>query len=146
MGDDPIAPRLPTTAQVHGFFTKLSMGAAYQLQSRDVYRVCKLLPLERRMSLFLSAFGFYVSNAVTMYSVQMTAFLFALLAVSNLLTTYAINKVQMSAEIINVFDREAADIAYWYGSRTASETEVIDDVHYHPVVPRTLRLGVRYAL
>ena len=41
------------------------------------------------MSLFLSAFGFYVSNAVTMYSVQMAAFLFALLAVSNLLTTYA---------------------------------------------------------
>jgi len=76
-------------AEVHGFFTKLSMGAAYQLQSRDVYRVCKLLPLERRMSLFLSAFGFYVSNAVTMYSVQMAAFLFALLAVSNLLTTYA---------------------------------------------------------
>ena len=63
----------------------------------------------------------------------------------NLLTTYAVNEWQLSAEIINVFDREAADIAYWYGSRTASETEVIDDIHYHPVVPRTLRLGVRYA-
>ena len=63
----------------------------------------------------------------------------------NLLTTYAFNGWQISAEIINVFNREAADIAYWYGSRTASETGVIDDVHYHPVVPRTLRLGVRYA-
>ena len=49
----------------------------------------------------------------------------------NLLTTYAVNGWQISAEIINVFDREAADIAYWYGSRTATETEVIDDVHYH---------------
>ena len=63
----------------------------------------------------------------------------------NLLTTYAVNAWQISAEIINVFDRKAADIAYWYGSRTASETMVIDDVHYHPVVPRTFRLGARYA-
>jgi len=63
----------------------------------------------------------------------------------NLLTTYAVNVWQISAEIINVFDREASDIAYWYGSRTASETEVIDDVHFHPVVPRTIRLGLRYA-
>jgi callose synthase len=76
-------------SEVNGFFAKLSMDAAYQLQSRDVYRLCKLLPLERRAALFSSAFGFYVSNAVTMYSVQLTAWLFAILAVGNLLTTYA---------------------------------------------------------
>ncbi len=63
----------------------------------------------------------------------------------NLLTTYTVDAWQVSLEMINVFNREAADIAYWYGSRTDSETEVVEDIHIHPVVPRTLRLGVRYA-
>ena len=66
----------------------MSQGAAYQLQSRDVYRVSKLLPLERRASLFFSVFSFYVANAITMYVVHITTVLYALLAVSNLLTTY----------------------------------------------------------
>ena len=75
-------------SEINGFFAKLSQGAAYQLQSRDVYRVSKLLPLERRASLFFSVFSFYVANAITMYVVHITTVLYALLAVSNLLTTY----------------------------------------------------------
>ncbi len=78
-----------TLAEISGFFAKLSQGAAFQLQSRDVYRLCRLLPLERKLSVFFSVFGFYVANAITMYTVQITAFIYAVLAVGGLLTTYA---------------------------------------------------------
>ena len=76
-------------AEINGFFAKLSQGAAYQLQSRDVYRCSRLLPIERRASMFFSAFGFYVINAAVMYVVHITAYVYAILAVTNLMTTFS---------------------------------------------------------
>jgi len=76
-------------AEINGFFAKLSQGAAYQLQSRDVFRCSRLLPIERRASMFFSAFGFYVANAIVMYVVHITAYVYAILAVTNMMTTYA---------------------------------------------------------
>ena len=76
-------------SEVNGFFAKLSQGAAYQLQSRDVFRASRLLPIERRISMFFTAFGFYVCNAIVMYTVHITAFAYALFAVTNLLTTFS---------------------------------------------------------
>ena len=39
--------RMTNLGEIHGFFAKLSQGAAGQLMSRDVYRITRLLPTER---------------------------------------------------------------------------------------------------
>lgn len=46
-------------------------------------------------------------------------------------------------EILNLFDAEIDDIAYFYGSRLQGESpEGVDDVHFHPAEPLTLRIGM----
>ena len=46
-------------------------------------------------------------------------------------------------EILNLFDDEVDDIAYFYGSRLQGEPpEGVDDVHFHPAEPLTLRIGM----
>jgi hypothetical protein len=49
-------------------------------------------------------------------------------------------------EGFNLFDARASDIDYFYASRLPGEpAEGIGDVHTHPVVPRTLRVALRFA-
>ena len=43
--------RMTNLGEISGFFAKLSQGTAYQMMSRDLYRVCKALPIERKLSL-----------------------------------------------------------------------------------------------
>jgi outer membrane receptor protein involved in Fe transport len=51
---------------------------------------------------------------------------------------------QVTADVFNLFDRRASDVDYYYTSRLAGEPEQgVDDIHYHPVEPRTLRLTLR---
>jgi hypothetical protein len=46
-------------------------------------------------------------------------------------------------EILNVLDRANHDIAYFYRSRLRGEpVDGVDDIHFHPAEPRTLRLSV----
>ncbi len=50
------------------------------------------------------------------------------------------NRYKLSAAIYNVFDRDDSDINYFYESRLASEAAPVEDIHFHPVEPRTLRV------
>jgi outer membrane receptor protein involved in Fe transport len=51
---------------------------------------------------------------------------------------------QLTADVFNLFDRKASDVDYYYASRLPGEAaEGVEDIHYHPVEPRTLRLTLR---
>jgi hypothetical protein len=50
-------------------------------------------------------------------------------------------RTRLTLDGFNLFNRRASDIDYYYPSRLAGEpAEGVDDVHFHPVEPRTLRL------
>ncbi len=50
----------------------------------------------------------------------------------------------VSLDAFNLFDRKASDVDYYYASRLPGEpAEGVDDIHYHPVEPRTLRLTLK---
>jgi hypothetical protein len=42
--------------------------------------------------------------------------------------------------VYNVFDREANDITYFYESQLPGESRPVNDIHFHPVEPRTVRV------
>ena len=63
---------------------------------------------------------------------------------------YRINRdLQLSLDILNLFDKRANDIEYWGGACTRSETASntcnggIDGRLVHPLEPRTFRIGLR---
>jgi len=45
-----------------------------------------------------------------------------------------------SVAAYNVFDSHDNDITYFYASQLAGEAASVEDRHFHPVEPRTLRL------
>jgi outer membrane receptor protein involved in Fe transport len=50
-------------------------------------------------------------------------------------------KTRVSLDIFNLFDRKASDIDYYYASRLPGEPAAgVDDRHFHPVEPRSVRL------
>ena len=54
---------------------------------------------------------------------------------------YRIGKTwKVSAALYNVFDSKDNDITYFYASQLAGETEPVEDIHFHPVEPRTVRV------
>jgi hypothetical protein len=49
--------------------------------------------------------------------------------------------MKLALDIFNVFDRHASDIDYYYASRLKGEPAAgVEDVHFHPVEPRSVRL------
>jgi hypothetical protein len=44
--------------------------------------------------------------------------------------------------VFNLFDAEDNDITYFYESRLPGEATPVEDIHFHPVEPRTLRATV----
>ena len=51
--------------------------------------------------------------------------------------------VRLTADVFNVLNAQASDIDYYFTSRLPGEPLAgVDDIHFHPAVPRTLRLGV----
>jgi hypothetical protein len=47
---------------------------------------------------------------------------------------------EVRLDVFNVFDSDDDDITYFYGSRLAGEpSEGVEDVHFHPMEPRTVR-------
>jgi outer membrane receptor protein involved in Fe transport len=50
--------------------------------------------------------------------------------------------VKVSVELLNALDKRANDITYFYESQLRGETAPVDDIHFHPVEPRTLRASV----
>jgi outer membrane receptor protein involved in Fe transport len=61
---------------------------------------------------------------------------------ANLRIGYALRPdFRIALDVFNLFDRKASDIDYYYTSRLPGEPAAgIGDRHFHPVVPRTLRL------
>ncbi|HEY7642412.1 MAG TPA: TonB-dependent receptor [Steroidobacteraceae bacterium] len=53
------------------------------------------------------------------------------------------DNIQLSAALFNVFDSRDNDITYLYESQLPGEAQPVNDIHFHPVEPRTLRLTLR---
>jgi outer membrane receptor protein involved in Fe transport len=52
-------------------------------------------------------------------------------------------QVQLSLELLNLFDAKVADIAYYYASQLQGEAAPVNDIHTHPAEPFTARVGLR---
>ena len=50
---------------------------------------------------------------------------------------------RISAALYNALDSKDNDITYYYESQLANETEPVEDIHFHPVEPRTVRLTLQ---
>lgn len=62
----------------------------------------------------------------------------------NAQTTYQVSAtVSVSLELNNVFNSSDRDITYYYESQLPGEAEVVEDIHFHPVEPRNLRLTLQ---
>jgi outer membrane receptor protein involved in Fe transport len=59
-------------------------------------------------------------------------------------TGYKINpNVRVTLDVFNLFDRQASDIDYYYASRLKGEPAGgVNDIHFHPVEPRSLRVSL----
>lgn len=54
-------------------------------------------------------------------------------------------RTRLVLDVFNLFDRKASDIDYYYRSRLPGEpADGVDDVHLHPVEPRTARLTLQH--
>ncbi|RUO81304.1 hypothetical protein CWI84_00650 [Idiomarina tyrosinivorans] len=61
-------------------------------------------------------------------------------------SSYKIGQWQFQLDALNLFNSNDHDIDYYYASRLAGEpASGIEDVHFHPIEPRTLRFAVRFA-
>lgn len=59
---------------------------------------------------------------------------------------YRIRKFNVGVDILNLLDSDDHDIDYFYASRLSGETtEGAEDIHFHPVEPRTLRMELSYS-
>jgi outer membrane receptor protein involved in Fe transport len=53
------------------------------------------------------------------------------------------SKVKVTLDVFNLFDRKASDIDYYYASRLKGESAAgVNDIHFHPVEPRSVRLSL----
>jgi hypothetical protein len=58
---------------------------------------------------------------------------------------YAIDaKTKLHLDVFNLFNKRASDIDYFYPSQLKGETAPVDDIHFHPVEPRSARVTVTY--
>ncbi|WPJ94302.1 TonB-dependent receptor [Coraliomargarita algicola] len=65
--------------------------------------------------------------------------------VFNLKAGYDFNpNLRISFDVLNLFDSEDHDITYYYESQLAGELVAVEDVHFHPIEPRSLRVTVSY--
>jgi hypothetical protein len=76
---------------------------------------------------YLESFGNVKSDSSTVY---------------NLLAGKQINDWRVAVEVLNIFDGNDHDIDYLYESQLASEIAAVEDIHYHVMEPRTVRLSV----
>jgi hypothetical protein len=55
--------------------------------------------------------------------------------------------VRLQLSVLNVFNARASDIQYYYASRLAGEPAGgVDDIHFHPVEPRQVRIALGWGL
>ncbi len=56
------------------------------------------------------------------------------------------SKARVVLEVFNLFDAEVSDIDYFYTSRLRGEpARGVDDIHTHPALPRTARIGLQFS-
>ena len=56
------------------------------------------------------------------------------------------NRARLVLEAFNLFDAEVSDIDYFYASRLPGEpVDGVEDIHTHPALPRSARLGIQFA-
>jgi len=66
-------------------------------------------------------------------------------AVVNAAIGFKRGSLDLRLDVLNLFDSDDEDIAYYYASRLPGEpAEGVEDVHFHPIEPRTARLHVSY--
>ena len=47
-------------------------------------------------------------------------------------------------DVFNIFDSTASDIDYFYTSRLRGEPDGgVDDIHFHPTLPRSARISLQ---
>jgi len=51
-------------------------------------------------------------------------------------------RTRLDVDVLNLFNREANDIEYYYPSQLRSETVPVNDIHFHPAEPRTVRVAL----
>jgi outer membrane receptor protein involved in Fe transport len=52
-------------------------------------------------------------------------------------------KLRVTADVFNLFDEAVSDIDYYFASRLPGEPQGgVADIHFHPAVPRTLRVSL----
>ena len=66
-------------------------------------------------------------------------------SVVNFGASYTFGQWKFNMDVLNLFDSNDQDIAYYYASRITSQAPAIEDVHYHPIEPRTVRFEVKYS-
>ncbi len=55
------------------------------------------------------------------------------------------SKARLVLEVFNLFDADVADVDYFYVSRLPGEPAGgVEDIHTHPTLPRSARVGVRF--
>ncbi|MEP2600472.1 MAG: TonB-dependent receptor, partial [Paraglaciecola sp.] len=58
---------------------------------------------------------------------------------------YQLNDWRFDLSVLNLLDSDDHDIDYLYTSRLSGEAEEgVEDIHYHPIEPRTVRMGITY--
>lgn len=61
----------------------------------------------------------------------------------NLEAGYRISRqLKLSATLLNLFDAADNDITYYYESQLPGEAAPVNDIHFHPVEPRSLRVAL----
>ena len=51
--------------------------------------------------------------------------------------------LRVTVDVFNLFDAKVSDIEYFFTSRLRGEPLAgVDDIHFHPAVPRTVRVGL----
>ena len=65
-------------------------------------------------------------------------------SLANLEAGYKFSKTaKLVLDIFNLFDANDSDIEYFYASRLPGEpASCVDDIHFHPTLPRTARLNL----
>ena len=65
----------------------------------------------------------------------------------NALLRYERNRFSVSLEALNILDAKGNDIAYYYASRLRGEPDGgVQDLHFHPMEPRTFRVTFKQRL
>jgi hypothetical protein len=60
---------------------------------------------------------------------------------------YRLGRAELRAELLNVLDEKSSDIQYYYESRLSAEPAGgVGDVHFHPAVPREIRVALSWGM